>query len=224
MPKDFLIEEPPEVNMKEVERKTNLKLEETKLSSEWKLYTDGASSFDGSGTRLMLIDPEGKEYTYALRFKFETTNNEAEYEALLLGLRITTPINSPERVEILGSSHRTLHQIDRSKASDHYLYRGLKITQSFSPITEHMEIMGRIKKQLARSQQGWVDNLSHVLWVHRTLPRNNQEETPFSLTYGSEAIIPTIESIVAKDGRGRTKEVTKRKERKEIASIEKAYY
>ncbi|GKA53704.1 reverse transcriptase domain-containing protein [Tanacetum coccineum] len=38
--------------------------------------------------RLMLIDLVGKEYTYALRFEFETTNNEAEYEALLAGLRI----------------------------------------------------------------------------------------------------------------------------------------
>ncbi|GJW22898.1 reverse transcriptase domain-containing protein [Tanacetum coccineum] len=65
-----------------------MKLEETKPSYEWKLYTDGASSFDGSGAGLMLIDPKGKEYTYALRFKFETTNNEAEYEALLARLRI----------------------------------------------------------------------------------------------------------------------------------------
>ncbi|GJV22492.1 reverse transcriptase domain-containing protein [Tanacetum coccineum] len=65
-----------------------MKLEETKPSYEWKLYTDGASSFDGSGAGLMLIDPKGKEYTYALRFKFETMNNEAEYEALLARLRI----------------------------------------------------------------------------------------------------------------------------------------
>ncbi|GJT88251.1 reverse transcriptase domain-containing protein [Tanacetum coccineum] len=42
-----------------------------------------------TGARLMLIDPEGKEYTYALRFKFKTTNNKAEYEALLAGLRIS---------------------------------------------------------------------------------------------------------------------------------------
>ncbi|GKG42852.1 reverse transcriptase domain-containing protein, partial [Tanacetum coccineum] len=49
----------------------------------WKLFTDGASSSDGSGAGLILINPEGKEYTYALRFEFETTNNEAEYEALL---------------------------------------------------------------------------------------------------------------------------------------------
>ena len=36
----------------------------------------------------MLVNPEGKEYTYALRFEFEATNNEAEYEALLAGLRL----------------------------------------------------------------------------------------------------------------------------------------
>ncbi|GKC99244.1 reverse transcriptase domain-containing protein [Tanacetum coccineum] len=56
--------------------------------NEWKLYNDGASSPDGAGAGLMLIDSAGKEYTYALRFEFETTNNEAEYEALLAGLRI----------------------------------------------------------------------------------------------------------------------------------------
>ncbi|GJU47364.1 reverse transcriptase domain-containing protein [Tanacetum coccineum] len=102
--------------------------------------------------------------------------------------------------------------------------RGLKITQSFSPITEHMEIISRIEKQLTRSQQEWVDNLPQVLWIHRTLLRNNQKETPFSLTYGSEAIIPTVENNVAKDDIGRMKEVTKRKESKEVASIEEAYY
>ncbi|GJT62133.1 reverse transcriptase domain-containing protein [Tanacetum coccineum] len=62
------------------ERKTK---EVPDSSSKWRLYTDGASNSDRSGAGLMLIDPEGKEYTYALRFEFETTNNEAEYEALL---------------------------------------------------------------------------------------------------------------------------------------------
>ncbi|GKB65439.1 reverse transcriptase domain-containing protein [Tanacetum coccineum] len=60
-PKDFLIETPPEDNRKEVGRKTDAKLEETKPSCEWKLYTDGASSSDGSGAGLMLIDPEAKQ-------------------------------------------------------------------------------------------------------------------------------------------------------------------
>nr|XP_043637862.1 uncharacterized protein LOC122608850 [Erigeron canadensis] len=54
----------------------------------WKLYTDGAASSDGCGAGLMLISPKDKESTYALRFEFEVTNNEAEYEALLAGLRM----------------------------------------------------------------------------------------------------------------------------------------
>ncbi|GJR72996.1 reverse transcriptase domain-containing protein [Tanacetum coccineum] len=122
-------------------------------------------------------------------------------------------------------------QIISSKDDKHFkegifadLCRGLKITQSFSPITEHMEIISKIKKQLTRSQQGWVDDLPQVSWIHQTLPRNNQKETSFSLTYGSEAIILTVESNIAKDDRGRTKEVTKRKESKEVALIEEAYY
>ncbi|GKE84045.1 reverse transcriptase domain-containing protein [Tanacetum coccineum] len=47
------------------------------------LYTDGAS-----GAGLVLISPTKTEYTYALRLNFESTNNQAEYEALLAGLRI----------------------------------------------------------------------------------------------------------------------------------------
>ncbi|XP_071712547.1 uncharacterized protein [Rutidosis leptorrhynchoides] len=57
-------------------------------NEEWKLCTDGMSSSDGSGAGLMLVNTEGKEFTYALRFEFATTNNKAEYEALLVGLRM----------------------------------------------------------------------------------------------------------------------------------------
>ncbi|GJS06171.1 reverse transcriptase domain-containing protein [Tanacetum coccineum] len=55
---------------------------------EWMLFTDGASSSKGSGAGLVLISPTKTEYTYALRLTFESTNNQAEYEALLAGLRI----------------------------------------------------------------------------------------------------------------------------------------
>ncbi|GJZ95844.1 reverse transcriptase domain-containing protein [Tanacetum coccineum] len=55
---------------------------------EWTLYTDGASSQKGVGVGLVLIDPPGMEYTYAIRLNFPSTNNKAEYEALLVGLRM----------------------------------------------------------------------------------------------------------------------------------------
>ncbi|GJZ33840.1 reverse transcriptase domain-containing protein [Tanacetum coccineum] len=101
------------------------------------------------------------------------------------------------------------------------LCKGLKVTQSFSPITEHMEIMHHIERQLTQSQQVWVDNPAKTLWIHRTLPRNSQKETPFSLTYGLEAVIPIIKTTY---DNGRVQKATKGKESKEVASIEKAYY
>nr|GEY58952.1 reverse transcriptase domain-containing protein [Tanacetum cinerariifolium] len=46
-----------------------------------------ATSF---GAGLILTNPEGVKFTYALRFQFAASNNEAEYEALVAGLRIAT--------------------------------------------------------------------------------------------------------------------------------------
>ncbi|GJT50153.1 reverse transcriptase domain-containing protein [Tanacetum coccineum] len=56
------------------------------------LFTDGSSYIDGSRAGPILTNPEGTEFTYALRFRFNATNNEAEYEALIAGLRIMEQI------------------------------------------------------------------------------------------------------------------------------------
>nr|GEZ06455.1 reverse transcriptase domain-containing protein [Tanacetum cinerariifolium] len=56
----------------------------------WTLFTDGSSYVDGSGAWLILTNLDGVEFTYALRFQFTASNNEAEYEALIAGLRIAT--------------------------------------------------------------------------------------------------------------------------------------
>ena len=52
------------------------------------MYTNGASSKERSGAGLILTIPEGEEVTYDLLFGFHTSKNEAEYEALLVGLRL----------------------------------------------------------------------------------------------------------------------------------------
>ncbi|GJT64102.1 reverse transcriptase domain-containing protein [Tanacetum coccineum] len=61
---------------------------EEELPEPWILFTDGSSCIDGFEAGLILTNPEGMEFTYALRFRFDATNNEAKYEALIAGLRI----------------------------------------------------------------------------------------------------------------------------------------
>ncbi|GJR06465.1 reverse transcriptase domain-containing protein [Tanacetum coccineum] len=47
----------------------------------WKLFTDSSSNDGGSGIGLILTSPKGIELNCVLRFEFNASNNEAEYEA-----------------------------------------------------------------------------------------------------------------------------------------------
>ncbi|GJX84425.1 reverse transcriptase domain-containing protein [Tanacetum coccineum] len=83
---DFIVERPEKESLD-----TLMEVEE-ELPEPWILFTDGSSCTDGFGAGLILTNPEGMEFTYALRFRFDATNNEAEYEALIAGLRIVEQI------------------------------------------------------------------------------------------------------------------------------------
>ena len=57
-------------------------------NQEWKLYVDGSSTQYASGAGLLIISSAGVRMERAIRFEFTASNNEAEYEALLLGHKI----------------------------------------------------------------------------------------------------------------------------------------
>ncbi|KAK8957541.1 hypothetical protein KSP39_PZI001125 [Platanthera zijinensis] len=54
----------------------------------WAIYVDGASGRNSSGAGVVLINPNGVKLEQAIKFYFPVTNNQAEYEALLAGLRL----------------------------------------------------------------------------------------------------------------------------------------
>nr|GEX73976.1 reverse transcriptase domain-containing protein [Tanacetum cinerariifolium] len=83
---DFIVERPEE------DSSDALMEVEEELPEPWILFTNRSSCTDGSGVGLILTNPKGVEFTYALKFRFEATNNEAEYEALIVGLRIAEQI------------------------------------------------------------------------------------------------------------------------------------
>ncbi|GJZ22906.1 reverse transcriptase domain-containing protein [Tanacetum coccineum] len=47
-----------------------------------------------------------------------------------------------------------------------------------------------IKARLEARSKNWMEELPHVLWAHRTMIKSSNGDTPFSLTYGTEAVIP----------------------------------
>ena len=54
----------------------------------WTINTDGSSTQKGGGAGIVITSPEKDGLKYGVQLKFPITNNEAEYEALLTGLRI----------------------------------------------------------------------------------------------------------------------------------------
>ncbi|GJY38132.1 reverse transcriptase domain-containing protein [Tanacetum coccineum] len=87
--------------------------DEEAVSDPWTLFTDGSSCREGSGSRLILTNPKGIEFTYALRFEFEASNNEAEYEALVAGLHIAEQMGV-ENLEAKVDSRLVANQINES--------------------------------------------------------------------------------------------------------------
>ncbi|GJS37618.1 reverse transcriptase domain-containing protein, partial [Tanacetum coccineum] len=47
-----------------------------------------------------------------------------------------------------------------------------------------------VKARLGKDNKNWLEEISHVLWAHRTMIKSSNGDTPFSLTYGTEAVIP----------------------------------
>ncbi|GJS43615.1 reverse transcriptase domain-containing protein [Tanacetum coccineum] len=78
----FIAEKPDEE-----EPPVGVQIEEA-IPKPWVLFTERSLCLEGSGSGLILTSLEGEEFTYALRFEFDASNNEAEYEALIAGLRI----------------------------------------------------------------------------------------------------------------------------------------
>ena len=79
--------------------------------SIWKLSVDGAANAQGSGAGLILTSLEGIDIEYALRFGFHTSNNEAEYEAVIAGLNLAHSLEV-DRLEICSDSQLVVRQIE----------------------------------------------------------------------------------------------------------------
>ncbi|XP_057465711.1 uncharacterized protein LOC130755326 [Actinidia eriantha] len=79
-------------------------------SAAWQMYVDGARNRQGAGAGVVLKSPEGAVFEQCLRFNFPATNNEAEYEALIAGLRSATKLGVPE-LRIHNDSKLVVNQV-----------------------------------------------------------------------------------------------------------------
>jgi ribonuclease HI len=76
----------------------------------WTMYFDRSLMKTGAGAGLLFISPLGKHLHYELRLHFSVSNNMAEYEALVNGLRIAIELGV-RRLDARGDSQLVIDQV-----------------------------------------------------------------------------------------------------------------
>ena len=66
------------------------------ILDHWNMYFDGSLKLGGAGVGVLLISPNKKQLKYVLQILWQATNNEAEYEALIHGLRVAITSESSD--------------------------------------------------------------------------------------------------------------------------------
>jgi len=76
----------------------------------WTLFFGGSTCDRGAGISIVLISPQGRKYEFFLPIVATSTNNQAEYQALIKGLELLKEVHA-DVVEIFGDSMLVINQL-----------------------------------------------------------------------------------------------------------------
>ncbi|XP_073153444.1 uncharacterized protein [Henckelia pumila] len=111
----------------------------------------------GSGAGIVVESPQGDKFQYAIKFLFPATNNEAEYEAFIMGIKLALSV---------GAKKLTIHsdsQLIVSQVNENYEAKEDKILEY---LTQVNEILSRLDsydiKQIPRAENESAERLAKL--------------------------------------------------------------
>jgi hypothetical protein len=85
----------------------------TERPEYWVMYFDGSLKLEGAGAGVLLISPMDEQLKYVLQIFWKVSNNKAEYDALLHGLRLAASLGI-KRLLVYGDSAVVINQVNKS--------------------------------------------------------------------------------------------------------------
>nr|XP_029145223.1 uncharacterized protein LOC112717554 [Arachis hypogaea] len=123
----------------------------------WTLFVDGASNPQGAGAGILLESSDGLILEHSLRFSFKASNNQAEYEALIAGLRLAIDLDIHD-LKVYCDSLLVVQQANQNfQTKDPILLKYLNIVQTLLNKFSKIEIA-----HIAREQNHRADVLSKL--------------------------------------------------------------
>jgi ribonuclease HI len=131
----------------------------------WTMFFDGSLMKTGAGAGLLFISPLGEHLRYVLRLHFPASNNVAEYEALVNGLRIAIELGV-RRLDALGDSQLVIDQVMKNSH-----YRDPKM-EAYCDEVRRLEdkFYGLELNHVARCYNDTADELAKIALGRTTVP------------------------------------------------------
>ncbi|XP_075478914.1 uncharacterized protein LOC142519769 [Primulina tabacum] len=123
----------------------------------WRVFVDGASSLAGCEVGVVIISPLGEKIKLALRIDSRVTNNEAEYEIVLAGIRAAREVGA-SRIILYSDSQLITHQIKGVyEAKDDRMLKYLQLIKAQSEVFVDWSI-----EQIPREENNEADALAKM--------------------------------------------------------------
>jgi ribonuclease HI len=131
----------------------------------WTMFFDGSLMKTGAGAGLLFISPLGKHLRYVLRLHFPASNDVAEYEALVNGLRIAIELGV-RRLDARGDSQLVIDQVMKNSH-----YRDPKM-EAYCDEVRRLEdkFYGLELNHVARRYNKTADELAKIASGRTTVP------------------------------------------------------
>ncbi|GKV11259.1 hypothetical protein SLEP1_g22525 [Rubroshorea leprosula] len=150
----------------------------------WRLIFDGSSTDQAFGAGIIIVSSDGIKTQWCFQLDFECTNNQAEYEALVIGLELLVELNVPS-VEIVGDSQLVLKQLSgeykcTSMVLSPYFATAIQLLEEFDDVSlkhihRNMNIEANELAQIASSVKMPEGILEKVIVIEkRILPSIHQ--------------------------------------------------
>jgi ribonuclease HI len=116
----------------------------TNQPEHWVMCFDGSLKLDGGGAGVLFISSRGEQLKYVFQILFEVSNNEAEYETLLHGLRLAISLGI-KRLLVYGDSLLVVQQVNKEwdinkDNMDAYVMEICKLEKKFLGLEIHQVV------------------------------------------------------------------------------------
>ncbi|KAL0367560.1 UNVERIFIED_CONTAM: hypothetical protein Sradi_3646100 [Sesamum radiatum] len=140
-----------------VSKMAEMTIKDASPNQKWLLHVDGSSTAQCSGVGIVITTPQGEDLEFAIKFGFKASNNETEYEALVIGMKMAHETGARHLLAYSDSQLVVKQVEDTYEAKEESMIQYLQQIADLKTKFHHFQII-----QIPREENGKADSFSKL--------------------------------------------------------------